>query len=557
MAMLLMNHLSAPIFYDFFGENVFKTDISISVPELGSLLDHSGLHKIAEEFIAEVFKADRSYIVTNGTSTANKMVGMYSASEGETILVDRNCHKSICHFMMMTNVIPLYLKPTRNAYGIIGGIKKSEFSQTTIQQKVKNCPIKASQPNYAIITNSTYDGLLYDTSYIQKTLNIAKLHFDGAWIPYACFHPIYQNKHAMCLTPENNQVIFETQSTHKLLAAFSQASMIHIKGNYTEDIMNECFMLHTSTSPLYPIVSSCEVSAAMLKGVRGFNLINGAIERAIAFRNEVKRLKNESKTWYFDVWQPDNIKLKKCWNLNKKDTWHGFKEDDQSHMSLDPIKITILTPGISNNKLDIFGIPASIVSMYLDSHGIIVEKTGPYSMLFLFSFGINKAKSMYLLSCLNNFKTAYDNNLLIKDMLPNLYNSYPESYKSMRIQTLSNKLHLLIKNYDLPNLMYEAFDCLPHMEMTPHFAYQKLIKDETKIIPLDELEGNISAVMVLPYPPGIPLIMPGEKITKKSIVILKYLQMLEKIGTELLGFESDIHGLKLNNEGRLSIRVIK
>ena len=361
------------IFYDFFGENVFKTDVSISVPELGSLLDHSGLHKTAEEFIAEVFKADRSYIVTNGTSTANKMVGMYSASDGDTILVDRNCHKSICHFMMMTNVIPLYLKPTRNAYGIIGGIQKSEFSQVAIQQKIKNCPIPASQPNYAVITNSTYVGLLYDTNYIQQTLNIAKLHFDGAWIPYACFHPIYQNKHAMCLTPANNQVIFETQSTHKLLAAFSQASMIHIKGNYTEDIMNECFMLHTSTSPLYQIVSSCEVSAAMLKGVRGFNLINGAIERAIAFRSEVKRLKHEAQTWYFDVWQPDNIKHKECWNLNKKDTWHGFKEEDQSHMSLDPIKITILTPGISNNKLDIFGIPASIVSMYLDSHAIIVS----------------------------------------------------------------------------------------------------------------------------------------------------------------------------------------
>ena len=115
--------------FDFFGENIFKADLSISVKELGSLLDYSYAHKDAEEYIAKVFKSDRSLIVRNGTSTANKIVGMYSVADGDTILVDRNCHKSVTHLMMMVDVNPIYLKPTRNAYGIIGGIPRSEFSK--------------------------------------------------------------------------------------------------------------------------------------------------------------------------------------------------------------------------------------------------------------------------------------------------------------------------------------------------------------------------------------------------------------------------------------------
>lgn len=128
------------IFYDFFGSNTMKSDISISVSELGSLLDHSGPHKEAEEYIARVFNAERSYMVTNGTSTANKIVGMYSAPAGSTVLIDRNCHKSLTHLMMMSDITPIYFRPTRNAYGILGGIPQSEFQHATIAKRVKETP---------------------------------------------------------------------------------------------------------------------------------------------------------------------------------------------------------------------------------------------------------------------------------------------------------------------------------------------------------------------------------------------------------------------------------
>lgn len=543
-------------FHDFFGANTFKADISISVSELGSLLDHTGLHKEAEEFIAETFNSDYSYIVTNGTSTANKMVGLYSASEGATILVDRNCHKSVCHFMMMTDVVPIYLRPTRNAYGILGGIPQSEFTTQAIQTKIDESPIAAQWPDYAVITNSTYDGLLYNTEYIKRTLKVNKLHFDSAWVPYTNFHPIYKGKYGMCTSAIGEQIIFETHSTHKLLAAFSQASMIHVKGKIDKDVMDECYMMHTSTSPLYQITASCEIAAAMMRGERGYHLINRSVKRATNFRQEIKKLRAESKDWYFDVWQPEIIDQPECWELKPNETWHGFKHQDANHMYLDPIKVTIITPGIENNQLAKFGVPAEIVSMFLDDHGVIVEKTGPYSMLFLFSIGISRPKSMKLLTMLNDFKSSFDRNLSVREMLPNLYRQYPQFYRNMRIQELAARIHGLMQQYDLPTMMYHAFDCLPHIEMTPHQAFQKLIKGQAKSIKLRDLENHTSAVMVLPYPPGVPLIMPGEKITQESRRILDYLILLENIGREVPGFETDIHGVEIDSDGDLTIKVL-
>ncbi len=124
------------LFYDFFGGNTLKADVSISVTELGSLLDHTG-HTWRRRSISRApFDAEQSYIVTNGTSTSNKIVGMYAAPSGSTLLIDRNCHKSLAHLLMMNDVVPVWLKPTRNALGILGGIPAANFLATSIEEKV-------------------------------------------------------------------------------------------------------------------------------------------------------------------------------------------------------------------------------------------------------------------------------------------------------------------------------------------------------------------------------------------------------------------------------------
>jgi len=543
-------------FFDFFGENIFRADISISIEALGSLNDHSGPHREAENYIATIFGSDRSLIVTNGTSTSNKLIGMYSATSGDSVIIDRNCHKSIAFFLMMVDVIPIYLKPTRNAYGILGGIPESEFTNKAIRDKLAEHPHATTWPTYAVITNSTYDGILYNVEKIQKQLQVKHLHFDSAWVPYTRFHPIYANKFGMSLTPEKDRVIFETQSTHKMLAAFSQSAMIHIKGNYNEQALNTNYMMHTSTSPFYPIVASCEVSAAMMSGTQGYDLINDSITLALDFREEIKRLKNQSSDWFFDVWQPPGEKKLACFPLKPNEKWHGFNQVDSNHLYLDPIKVTVLLPGIINEQLAPWGIPASIVEKFLASHGFIVEKTSPYSLLFLFSIGITRAKSMALLAALYQFKQLYDANTPVKTLLPQLYREHPEFYEKMLIQTLAQTIHTLIKKHDLPSAMYHAFDMIPKMVMTPHQAYQKLTRLEVKLVPLGKLKGEVSATMILPYPPGVPLIMPGEQITDEFEPTLDYLLMLDEIGQVLPGFETVIHGIERGEDGGNYVQVI-
>ncbi|MEN4890354.1 lysine decarboxylase LdcC [Erwinia billingiae] len=546
------------LFYDFFGANTLKADISISVTELGSLLDHTGPHLEAEEYVARTFGAEQSYMVTNGTSTSNKIVGMYAAAAGSTVLIDRNCHKSLTHLLMMSDIIPIWLKPTRNALGILGGIPKREFTKESIALKVAQTE-RATWPVHAVITNSTYDGLLYNTQYIKETLDVPSIHFDSAWVPYTNFHPIYQGLSGMSGDRTPGKVIYETQSTHKLLAAFSQASLIHIKGDYDEETFNEAYMMHTTTSPNYSIVASIETAAAMLRGNPGKRLINRSVERALHFRREVQRLREESEGWFFDIWQPEGVDEPECWPIQPgEEDWHGFKEADADHMYLDPIKVTILTPGMS--ELGVMaeeGIPAALVAKFLDERGVVVEKTGPYNLLFLFSIGIDKTKAMSVLRGLTEFKRAYDLNLRVKNMLPDLYAEDPDFYRNMRIQDLAQGIHRLIREHDLPRLMLQAFAILPEMKMTPHQMFQQQVKGNVETVDISQLVGRVSANMILPYPPGVPVVMPGEMITEQSRAVLDFLLMLCTIGKHYPGFETDIHGAKLTEEGQYLVRVLK
>ena len=546
------------LFYDFYGPNTLKADTSISVTELGSLLDHTGPHLEAEEYIARTFGAEQSYMVTNGTSTSNKIVGMYAAPAGSTMLVDRNCHKSLTHLLMMSDIVPIWLKPTRNALGILGGIPKREFTRESIALKVAQTE-HAAWPVHAVITNSTYDGLLYNTQYIKETLEVPSIHFDSAWVPYTNFHPIYAGKSGMSGERTPGKVIYETQSTHKLLAAFSQASLIHIKGDYDEQTFNEAYMMHTTTSPNYSIVASIETAAAMLRGNPGRRLINRSVERALHFRREVQRLREESDSWFFDIWQPDGIDEAECWPIQPGDEeWHGFADADRDHMYLDPIKVTILTPGMSEQGVMADeGIPAALVAKFLDERGIVVEKTGPYNLLFLFSIGIDKTRAMGLLRALLDFKRAYDLNLRVKNILPDLYAEDPDFYRNMRIQTLAQGIHQLIRQHALPRLMLKAFDVLPEMKMTPHQAFQLQVKGEVETVEIDQMIDRVSANMILPYPPGVPLVMPGERITEASRPVLDFLLMLCAIGRHYPGFETDIHGARLTEDGRYLVRVLK
>jgi len=573
-------------FFDFFGEHIFRADLSVSVPELGSLMEHSGVTGEAEREAAKNFGADYTYFVTNGTSTANKIVLCGTVTPGDVVLVDRNCHKSLQHALTMTGAIPVYFIPTRNAYGIIGGIHHESFDEKKIKEAIRKNPLiknKKIKPKLAVITNSTYDGLLYDVVAIKEKLSktVDMIHFDEAWYAYAKFHEIYHDRFGMGKThKKHHPAIFATQSTHKLLAAFSQASMVHVKNGKKKidpDYFNEAFMMHTSTSPQYTIIASLDVASKMMQGSAGRTIINESIEEAVAFRKKVAQIKQKvvsdkklpkKEKWYFDAWQPDTVKTKanqktklantpdsilntkaSCWYLNKTDKWHGYTGLKDGYMMLDPIKVSIVTPGINpDGSMADWGIPAPILAMFLMSRGIVDEKTGFYTFLLLFSIGVCRAKSGTLLVELQEFKRLFDENCSLKSVLPDLVKNHPERYENMTIQDLANEMHHYLKSQDITNMTMKIFSILPKPSMTPSDAYYELVRGNVEDVPLSQVKNRTAAVMLVPYPPGIPIIMPGETFEQSAMGIVKYLQVFEDFDNEFPGFETETHGIVIKTE---------
>ena len=396
--------LKSPVGYalhEFFGENTVRSDLSISVPELGSLLDHTGPVKAAEAYAARVFGADHTYFVTNGTSTANKIVWHSMAGLDDLVIVDRNCHKSLLHSLIMTGATPIYFTPARNDYGIIGPIGLDQFSPEAIKKKIAASPIARNAKGnvrIAVVTNSTYDGLCYNAEKIKAVVadQVDALHFDEAWYAYAAFHEFYAGRHAMGVPRghprADHTLVFATHSTHKLLAAFSQASMIHIQESQTRKIdttrFNDAFMMHGSTSPHYGIIASLDVSSAMMEGASGRSIVQETHDEAMNFRRALAAVGSNFKRadWWFKVWQPDALDLGKApktedWVLDPKASWHGFGKLADDYVMLDPIKVTLLTPGLGKGaKLGKTGIPASVVTKYLWERGLVVEKTGPVQL---------------------------------------------------------------------------------------------------------------------------------------------------------------------------------
>ena len=549
-------------FHQFFGENTLRSDLSVSVPELGSLLDHTGPLAAAEERAARNFGADHTFFVINGTSTANKIVWHSMVARDDLVLVDRNCHKSILHSIIMTGAIPLYLCPTRNELGIIGPIPLSEFSRESIQAKIDASPLaRGREPKVklAVVTNSTYDGLCYNAELIKQTLagSVEVMHFDEAWFAYAAFHEFYTGRFGMGTTREAGApLVFSTHSTHKMLAAFSQASMIHVQDGgerqLDRDRFNDAFMMHISTSPQYGIIASLDVASAMMEGPAGRSLIQETFDEALSFRRALANLRQNlpASDWWFSIWQPPGAEgveqvASSDWQLQPNADWHGFGDVADDYVLLDPIKVTLATPGLTaDGVLGATGIPAAVVSKFLWERGLVVEKTGLYSFLVLFSMGITKGKWSTLLTELLEFKRSYDGNVALSQSLPSIAAAGGSRYAGMGLRDLCDQLHSCYRDNATAKAMMRMYTVLPEIAMKPADAYDKLVRREIEAVPVAELQGRIAAVMLVPYPPGIPLIMPGERFTPATRSIIDYLEFARTFDRSFPGFDSDVHGLQ-------------
>ena len=561
--------LKSPVgqmFHQFFGENLLRADVCNSVDELGQLLDHTGPVAASERNAARIFGCDNLFFVTNGTSTSNKIVWNYTVAPGDVVIVDRNCHKSILHAITLTGAIPVFLMPTRNHYGIIGPIPLSEFKWESIEAKIAKHPLLKGvkgKPRILTLTQSTYDGIVYNDETIKGLLDgkVDVLHFDEAWLPHAAFHPFYDDMHAIdSRRPRTKEsMVFSTQSTHKLLAGLSQASQILIQDSVKERLdratFNEAFLMHTSTSPQYAIIASCDVAAAMMEAPGGTALVQESIQEALDFRRAMRKVDAEyGEDWWFKVWGPDHlapegIGTRADWMLHAGERWHGFGDIAPGFNMLDPVKATVITPGLDvDGSFAEVGIPAAIVTKYLAEHGIIVEKTGLYSFFIMFTIGITKGRWNTMVTELQQFKDDYDNNQPLWRVMPEFLRANP-AYENMGLRDLCDGIHTVYGGNDVARLTTEMYLSEMAPAMKPTDAYAKMAHGEIDRVPIDELEGRVSAVLLTPYPPGIPLLIPGEVVNS---TIVRYLRFAREFSAKFPGFETDVHGLvKQRIDGRL------
>ncbi len=551
--------LKSPVgqmFHQFFGENMLRADVCNAVEELGQLLDHTGPVAKSEQNAARIFGCDNLFFVTNGTSTSNKIVWNYTVAPGDIVVVDRNCHKSILHAITLTGAIPVFLMPTRNHYGIIGPIPLSEFEWSNIEEKIRRNPLienKKAKPRIMTLTQSTYDGIVYNDEIIKQKLDgkVDILHFDEAWLPHAAFSDFYDSMHAIDKKKARTKksLVFATHSTHKLLAGISQASQICIQDSETEKLdrssFNEAFMMHTSTSPQYAIIASCDVAAAMMEGRAGTALVEDSIAEAVDFRRAMREVGVNYRDWWFTVWGPVQIPAEGTgtqadWMLHADEDWHGFGDVAEGFNMLDPIKGTIVTPGLSvKGEFAQTGIPAAVVTKYLAEHGIIVEKTGLYSFFIMFTIGITKGRWNTMVTELQQFKDAYDANAPLWHVMPKFIAAFP-AYENLGLRDLCQSIHEVYRKYDVARLTTQMYTSEMVPAMRPTDAYAKYAHGEVDRLPIDELEGRVSAVLLTPYPPGIPLLVPGERVNAK---IVEYLRFARDFTRRFPGFESDVHGL--------------
>lgn len=571
------------VFHEYYGENILRTDVGINISALGSLIDHVGPIREAEDHAAEVFGADRTFFVLNGSSTSNRMVtGM--SRDGDVVLIGRSCHTSVNYGLIHSGARPLYVQTTRNALGIAGPASLSEIDRGALTRLMRQSGLGSRLPRGAVLTNGTYDGLCYNVGRLVDVLGevVDRIHLDEAWFGYAKFHPLFRGRFAMGIDPAKHKrlpTLLSVQSTHKLLAAFSQASMIHLRHGNTEDfdeaVFEEAFASHASTSPFYPMIASIDVGTALMEEPSGRALTEDAVIEAIRFRravvNTARHIRQSAgspdRRWFFSVWQPEAIAAPTAeedqlasepsgWLLKNDARWHGFTGlAEDSYCLLDPTKVTITTPGVdASGRVQRVGIPAVVVKRFLAARRRIeISKVGDYTILVHFSIGTTHGKWGTLLDALLEFKQEYDGGSLLRESIPDLGDVHP---RGETLRSLCQRMHsfLTARGAMMHVLRERALAVRPPPALSPRDAWQRTLDGKSGLVRLDDIAGRVAAVMVVPYPPGIPILLPGEQV---SAAAQTYLSRLAELGKELAGFTSEVHGVYLDEHEEAFVRCLK
>lgn len=583
------------IFVEHLGEAVFRDDLDNSVLELGDLLVHEGPALKAQQEAAQIFGAEKTYFVLNGTSSSNKIVLSALVAQGDLVLFDRNNHKAAHHgALFLGGGIPIYLETDRNAHGLIGPIWHEALDETAIREKIRHHPLVADTEAWkrerpfrvAVIEQCTYDGTIYDARLVVEKLGplCDYILFDEAWAGFMKFHPLYAGRFAMGLTGLGKDApgIIATQSTHKQLASFSQASQIHVKDSHIEGQrrriehrrFNEFFMLHASTSPFYPLFASLDVGAQMMKGKSGEVLWDDTIRLGIELRKKLRAIRREfeereqdpARRWFFEAFVPDRVGNRawedvptdelaastRFWEFAPGERWHGFNRVAPGYAVTDPNKLTLLTPGFdrATGAYAASGIPAPVVAQYLRENQVVPEKNDLNSMLFLVTPGVESSKAGTLLSSLVAFKRLHDDNARLDDAIGEFVRRRPARYSGVRLRDLCGEMHAFFRDSRVSDLQRAQFapEHLPTPAMPPHEAVRQLVRNNVDYVPIDKAFGRIATTLFVVYPPGIASVVPGERLDERARPVLDYLLMFEKSANLFPGFDVEIQGIYRETE---------
>lgn len=558
------------IFRSAYNQTFFSSDTSDVVTFLGDMMTHGGTPLKAEQAAADLFGADKTYFVTNGTTGSNNIVASALLQPNDLVLFDRNNHKSLYNGALVLNgAKPIYLDTLRTDSGLIGPIDLENISETSLRKLVKEvAPKKANNKRpfrLAVLELETFDGIVPDVNLILKTFGklCDYILFDAAWGGYESFvnamtpsDPLHIE-----LGPEDPGIIV-TQSVHKQQAGFAQTSQIHKKDAHIKSQeryvshaqFNHAYLKHVTTSYSYPIYASLVTNIALNSGARGKKIWQDALSDSIDFRRELMNTKLFRPFNSNDLLTHTNEELingSEFWKLHANESWHNLTKLQENQAYLDPFKVTITLPKDKN-----LGISGWVLDRYLIDHNIVPEKADPNSILFLVTPGSNHDDWNHLLRVLQQFENDFFNNTPLSICLPKLITETGSRYKDTTLKQLSQEL----SDYFIDrNLVADQTKLFLNSNNRPttksaREADTDFATGAFETINLSDALGRTAVEGALPYPPGIFVVVPGEEWTQTAI---DYFQTLFD-GIKLFpGFTPEIQGVFTSNSGIPQVHVSK
>ncbi|MGY0151309.1 ornithine decarboxylase SpeF [Edwardsiella tarda] len=567
-------HPSGRQFFDYFGETLFRSDLCNADVSMGDLLIHEGAPCAAQQHAAQVFNADKTYFVLNGTSSSNKVVLNALLTPGDLVLFDRNNHKSNHHgALIQAGATPVYLETARNPFGFIGGIDAHCFDEKYLRDLVREvAPERAGERRpfrLAVIQLGTYDGTIYNARQVVDKIGhlCDYILFDSAWVGYEQFIPMMKECSPLLLElNENDPGILVTQSVHKQQAGFSQTSQIHKKDRHIKGQaryvnhkrLNNAFMMHASTSPFYPLFAALDVNARMHAGESGKRMWMECVRLGIETRKLLLQTCHhirpfvpetvDGRPWEsFDTEEMANDL--RFFDFIPGERWHAFDGYAAHQYFVDPCKLMLTTPGIDakSGEYQAFGVPATILANFLRENGIVPEKCDLNSILFLLTPAEDLAKMQHLVAQIARFERLLEQDAPLAEVLPSLYQAHEARYRGYTLRQLCQEMHDLYVSHDVKQLQKEMFRKahFPRVAMNPQQANIAFVRGEVELVALAQIEGRIAAEGALPYPPGVLCVVPGEIW---GGAVQRYFLALEEGINLLPGFAPELQGVYLQQD---------